>query len=301
MKKHITILIKAMLSSSFVFSQNYADILKLQVSTTPNNAFESSAAGTRLNELMGDLTVPVKINTQTSFISGMIYEDIHTKLFAEGNMVRFASTTLKLGVNTSLNHKWTTTCLLLPKIASDYSSYSNKDFQFGAAALFKYKKRENLNYKLGLYYNGELFGPFFVPMLGLYYQSPNKKFETNIVLPLQADANYKLFDFMSLGCNFNGQIRSYHLNDMTTTNSSTYVVKSTNELFAYLKFDIANGLSVQTKAGHSIGRSYKVFDESDNVTFGLPATFIGPKREQLNTNFSDGLIYQVALNYRVNL
>lgn len=300
MNKYI-LLFRLILAGSLAFSQNYVDILKVSASTTPNNSFDSSSTKTKLNELMVDLTMPVKINEGFSVLTGVIYEDIQTKLFADGIIKNFGSTALKLGFNKQLTEKWSTTVVALPKIASDYNSFNSRDFQMGGIALFKYKKRDNLNFKTGLYYNSELFGPFFVPMLGMYYQSPNKKFEANILLPLQADINYQVVPFMNVGVNFNGQIRSYHLNNVTDANPNTYVTKSTNELFGYLKFSITKNISLQTKVGQSFGRTYKVYNENDKVDFGLPLTFVGHKREQLNSNFSNGLIFQATLVYRLHL
>jgi hypothetical protein len=300
MNKYI-LLIRLFLAGSFAFSQNYVDLLKVSASTTPNNTFDSSDVKTRINDLLVDLTVPVKINEGFSVLTGVIYEDMQTKLFADGIVKNFGSTTVKLGFNKQLTEKWSTTVVALPKIASDYNSFNQKDFQVGGIALFKFKKRDNLNFKTGLYYNSELFGPLFVPMLGLYYQSPNKKLEVNIMLPLQADVNYQVLPFMNVGCNFNGQIRSYHLNHISDANPNTYVTKSTNELFAYVKFNVTKSICLQTKLGQSFGRSYKVYDEADKVSFGLPATFIGDKRQQLNSNFSNGMIFQVTFLYRLNL
>jgi hypothetical protein len=79
------------------------------------------------------------------------------------------------------------------------------------------------------------------------------------------------------------------------------VAKSTNELFGYLKFNVTKSISLQTKVGQSFGRSYKVYDDNDKVTLGLPATFIGHKPSQLNSNFSNGLIFQATLLYRLHL
>lgn len=299
MNKYL-LLIRLFLAGSFAFSQNYVDILKVNVSTTTNNTFDSSATKTKLNEALVDLTVPVKINQNLSVLTGVIYESMQTKLFSDGITKNFGSTTLKLGFNKQLNEKWSATVVALPKIASDYNSFNQKDFQLGGIALFKYKKRDNLNYKVGLYYNSELFGPFFVPMLGLYYQSANKKFEANIMLPLQADVNYHVLPFMNVGCNFNGQIRSYHLNHVTDANPNTYVTRSTNELFAYAKFNLTKSFSLQTKVGQSFGRSYKVYNEQDKVSFGLPATFIGDNRQQLNSSFSNGMIFQMTFLYRLH-
>ncbi len=121
------------------------------------------------------------------------------------------------------------------------------------------------------------------------------------MLPLQADLNYQVLPFMNVGVNFNGQIRTYHLNNVTDANPNAYVAKATNELFAYLKFNLTKSISLQTKLGQSFGRSYKVYDEKDKVNFGLPATFIGDKRQQLNSNFSNGMIFQVTLLYRLHL
>lgn len=300
MNKYI-LLFRLILAGSLAFSQNYVDILKVSASTTSNNSFDSSSTKTKLNELIVDLTLPVKINEGFSVLTGVIYEDIQTKLFADGIVKNFGSTALKLGFNKQLTEKWSTTVVALPKIASDYNSFNSRDFQMGGIALFKYKKRDNLNFKTGLYYNSELFGPFFVPMLGMYYQSPNKKFEANILLPLQADINYQVVPFMNVGVNFNGQIRSYHLNNVTYANPNTYVTKSTNELFGYLKFNITKNISLQTKVGQSFGRTYKVYNENDKVDFGLPLIFVGHKREQLNSNFSNGLIFQATLVYRLHL
>ena len=77
--------------------------------------------------------------------------------------------------------------------------------------------------------------------------------------------------------------------------------EKTNEYEAYLKFNATKNISITIKVGQSIGRTYNVFDEGDKVTFGLPATFIGGKRQQLNTNFSNGIIFQGTLLYRFNL
>ena len=284
-----------------IVSQNYIDILKVNGATTSVNKFDTSSSTTKINEIGADLTVPIKINQNTSLLSGVIYENIQTKLFEDGNYVSLSSVTLKVGMNKVFSEKWSGTAVLLPKLASDFIRVGQKDFQMGGIALMKFKKSSNVNYKFGLYYNSELFGPFFVPMIGLYYLSPNKKFETNIMLPLQADVNYKIIPFMNIGFNFNGQIRSYHVTDITPTQHSDYVARSTNEFFAYLKFNVSKSLSIQTKVGQSVGRSYKVYADNDKVNFGLPATFIGPKRQQLNTNFSNGQIFQVTLLYRFNL
>jgi hypothetical protein len=282
-------------------AQNYVDILKVSANTTSNNRFDSSNSTTKLKQVDADLSLPFKLSEKNVLISGLIYERFETKLMAAGPVLTFGSATLKLGINRTFNDKWSGTFVFLPKIASDYGTFQYKEFQAGGMGLMKFKKRENLFFKFGLYYNSELFGPFFVPMAGLYYLSPDKKLETNLMLPLLADVNYKIISFISLGANFNGQIRSYHLNNVDAFHHSTYLSRSTNEFFAYLKFSLFKNFNMQTKVGYSVARSLRVYDSSDKVNFGLPATFVGDSRKQLNSDFSDGLIFQLGFVYRVNL
>lgn len=112
------------------------------------------------------------------------------------------------------------------------------------------------------------------------------------------DANYKLHDRVNLGINFFGQIRSYHLSQIPDSNNEGYVVKATNDLYGYLKFNLTNELSLQTRVGYSLGRSYRVYDESDKITLGSVLIRVGDDRQQLNTDFSNGLTYQAMLLYR---
>jgi hypothetical protein len=57
------------LAGSFAFSQNYVDLLKVSASTTQNNTFDSSDVKTRINNLLVDLTVPIKINEGFSVLT----------------------------------------------------------------------------------------------------------------------------------------------------------------------------------------------------------------------------------------
>lgn len=279
--------------------QNAVEIFKANLGNTSLLTFSNSATQTRIREVSQDLSVPLKINDRTTLLTGVLYEQFNTRLFADGNFINFSSTCMKLGLNQKLSDRLSATLVLLPKIAKDISALDAKDFQLGAISIFKFKKSNDLHFKYGLYFNSELFGPFFVPLVGLYYLSPNKKFETNLLLPLQADVSYRLLNEVRVGANFNGQIRTYHFSNLLAGHPDTYLARATNELFAYLRYDFSEGLSIYARAGMSVGRTYKVFDSEDKVNFGLPATFFGPERTQLNTNFSNGPIFMLSLLYRV--
>jgi hypothetical protein len=295
------ILFLSLFSSVTAFSQKYVDILKINVNTTPLNKFDSSASKTRVNELVADLTVPIKLNDSNAVITGLVYEGMQAKLFENQAMKSVSAIILKAGFEKKFNTIWSGTFVVLPKIASDFVAIGNKDFQVGGIAIMKYKKKENLNYRMGLYYNSELFGPLFVPMLGLYYLSPDKKLETTIMMPLQADVNYKLSSHLNIGFNYNAQIKSFHLTNVTPAYNSTYLTKATDDFFIYAKLHFTKAFSLQTRLGQSVERSNKIFNENDRVDLGLPAIYIGNNRHQLNTNFSNGLLFQFMLLYRFNL
>lgn len=283
------------------YGQNYVDLAKVSGSTTPLNTFHSSSTASVLNEYTADVFLPVKLKKNTTFLTGLIYEQVQTKLFSEQSMQRLSSVTLKLGWNHIFNKHFSATVVLLPKLATNFGKLSEKDMQMGAITVFKYSVNANLNYKYGLYYNVERFGPFFVPLLGCYYMSGNKRLEINLMLPLSVDLNYRLVSWLNAGLNFNGQTRSYHVSNSKPGLNSAYVSRTSNEVFGYLKFNFGNNFSCQAKLGRSFGRKYRVYKTDDRVDFALPLVFVNDHRQQLNTDFSDGLIFQAALIYRIQL
>ncbi len=282
-------------------SQNYVDILKFSGSTTPPNTFDSSASKTALTEYSADISLPIKLGTKTVLLTGATYENFQTKLFASGNVKNVGSVAVKLGLVYNLNSRLSLTALALPKYAGNYGATTNINFQMGGITIFKFSKSKNFNFRYGLYYNSERFGPFFVPLLGCYYLSKNSRFELNAMLPIAADVNYKLLNWLHAGINFNGQTKSYGLNKIKGGLPASYVSRVTNEIFGYLRFNATQKIIFQTKVGYSLGRKYKVFNDGDKTDLAFPLTYIGDNRRQLNTNFSDGLIFQMVFIYRVNL
>lgn len=296
---------KKLLAITFVASslvngmaQSYIDIARIFYSGTNQNYFENSDSSTRINEMGFDLTLPLVLNSKAAFLTGLIYEETETKLFESEPRQSFSAIGFRIGFSKTYSERWSATYILIPKIASDLKSVTWKDFQIGAIGLWKYTKRENFNYRFGVYVNTEQFGPIIVPLFGLYHQSTDQKFEANLTLPFLADVNWKLHDRVHVGANFNGLVRSYQLSEIPESKEEGYVVKSLNELFSYLRFNLSPSLMIQAKLGYTLGRSYRVFNESDKITVGSILIRVGDDRQQLNTDFSDGLVYQATLVYR---
>jgi len=296
MKKILTLAIFLTSFSSFTFAQDYVDLARFHYSTTPQNDFDSIPGKTNVEDFGLDVTLPIKLNDNNIILTGFNIDQVSTKLHPLSNPTTLYNLILKVGYNKKHSKKWSGTYMLLPKLSSDFKDITSNDLQIGALALMKYNKKENLKYNIGAYYNGELFGPFIVPLIGIYYKSKNDKLEINLTLPIWADVNYKLNKIVKVGANFAAFVRSYNLSE-----NNSYVVKKSNDVFAYLQFNITKSILLQTKTGYSIGRSYKEYDEKDITDIGVSAFRFGDDRTVLNPTFKDGLILKMRLIYRFHI
>ncbi|MGB0887576.1 MAG: DUF6268 family outer membrane beta-barrel protein [Vicingaceae bacterium] len=282
---------------SFVsFGQDYADLARFHYSNTPQNNFDSIGGNTNVEDFGLDVTLPILLPSKNLILTGFNIDQIKTKLHPTNNYSTLSTINLKVGFNKKHSDKWSGTYMLLPKLSSDFKNLESKDFQLGGLVLMKYNKKENLKYNIGLYYNRELFGSFFAPLFGLYYKSENEKLEINLTLPIWADVNYKLTNFMKVGANLSVGVRSYHLSE-----SAAYVVKKSNDVFGYLQFNLTKSVLLQTKTGYAFGRSFKVYDDEDKTDFGLSGFRFGDERTVINPTFKDGLLFKIRLIYRFHI
>ncbi len=287
---------------NMISAQDYVDIMKVNYNISSFTKFKNSDVRTRINEIDLELTVPVVIKDNLNFITGAYFEAINILLFENNNpSINLYSISPKIGMQITHSQKWSGTYMLLPKIASDFKSINSDDFQLGGVVLFNYTKHENLKYKVGLYANKEFFGPWIVPLLGFYYHSPAKKIEANLTLPFFLDVNYSLASKIRLGVNFIGQTKSYHLSTLPVTGQDGYVARATSDVFGYVGIALPKNFALQVKFGHSFGRYYRVYNSSDKISLGLPLTFLGDSRQQVNTDIQDGWIFQTMLIYRYPL
>lgn len=296
-KIHLILILS--LWSDLATSQNYIDLVKFDYAITPANVFDTGAVTTPLQELNGNLTIPLAINDNLALLTGVTYEMTSASFNPNREEESVTGITLKLGANIKHNSKWSGTYMFLPKISSDLKKVSDRDFQFGGAVLMKYTKTDHFNYKFGIYGNSELFGPFLVPIFGFYYLNPSEKFEAKVLLPLSVDLNYAITKSIRFGLNFKGQVRSYNLNTAIGSETHRYLARSTNDVYTYFQYGMKNGINFQLGVGRSIGRSYRIYNEQ--VTLGIPLFYFGDNRTQLNTDFSDSWLFKIGAFYRLKL
>jgi hypothetical protein len=285
------------LFSSFLFAQDYIDLVKIGYGQTFNNDFEGTGESTFVKSFDADLTVPIVINDKHAFITGAIYSRNNLQLFPNDEAISLHSTIVKLGLASTYNETWSSTLVFLPKIASDYVNSSSEDIYFGGVALLKYQKNEHLKYRFGFYGSTEAFGFFTTPIFGWYYLSPNTRFEMDVSLPIAADINYT-FGITTLGFDYIGIGRSFRI---TESNSGVYADVSSLEFASYLQFNaLQKSVLLRAKFGYS-SNNYEIYEEGSTIDLGLSAFSFGDDRTQLNPNLGGGLFLRFEAIYRFDI
>jgi len=286
----------------FSYSQDYVDLFKIGYAQTFNNNFEGSDASTHVTSFDLDFTYPVILNKNNVLVTGLIFIENDVQLYPstdiyESPFTKLYSTTLKMGLSSKFNDKWSSTIVLLPKVASDYKKITKKDFFLGGFAILKLQKKPNLIYRFGVYSSEEAFGFFTTPIIGWYYLSPNNKFEMDMSLPISAEINYTKgaltygFDYFGIGRGFN----------INQDNSNQYVDLSSLEFATYLQYNaFEKSVLLRAKFGYS-SNNYEVYAKGDKYDLGLTAFTFGDDRTQLNPAIKGGVFLKFEAIYRFNI
>ncbi len=282
----------------FSISQEYVDIFRIGYGQTFNNNFEDVQKSTHVEFFDAGLTLPVVLNENQALITGADISINKVQLFPDAKFSTLYSTNLKLGLASTWSEKWSTTLVLLPKIASDYKNISGKDFYLGGFALLKLKRNKNLKYRFGLYASQEAFGLFTTPILGWYYLSPNERFEMDMSLPISADLSYK-FGATTVGMDYFGIGRSYRIHYQNTP--TLYADLSSLEFAGYLQFNaLKETVLLRAKAGYS-SNNYEVYAQGDRMDLGVSAFSFGDDRTQLNPSLNGGFFLKFETIYRFHI
>lgn len=282
----------------FSSGQEYVDLFRINYGQTSNNDFKGTKNTTKVTYFEAGFTVPVVLNEKHALISGADFSLNKLQLFPETDFTNLFSTMLKVGMASTWSDKWSTTFVLLPKIASDYKSVSNDDFYMGGIAVVKMKKNENLKYRFGIYASQEAFGLFTTPILGWYYLSPNKRFEMDMSLPIAANVNYS-FDNLTVGMDYFGIGRSFNVH--YENKPTLYAAVSSLEFAAYLQRAILEkSILLRAKIGYT-SNEYEMYAEGDKIDLGISAVRLGDTRKQLNPSIQGGAFVKLEVIYRVHI
>jgi len=288
------------LSGSQLHAQDYVDLLKVNYQLSPTNAQDSSAKKIDVEDISVSVLLPVDVNVpytswSINFITGLNYNRL--SFYPPGDTLgwqRVHEWTLPIGKKIDHSEKFSGLYLVLPRIRSANPSFKSNQYQLGGVVLFSKQVTPKLKYKFGMYYNGEFFSPFFVPLAGLYW-TPSEKWEITSTLPQYAYVYYRLHKKMQTGLGFRSSVGSFRLEN---PHQSRYLHKSTNELFGMLNYTVGRYYFFQVRAGYSIERYYRVYDEKDRNDWTFSAFKFGDNRIQRNQELADGLLLQFDFAFR---
>ncbi len=154
-------------------SQPFVDLFNSKFQSFPAFSFSGeSKKNISATQWQTNILVPFVRDNDDVFLVGLNH-CLHT-FNVTGDTVFSASLIshgMHIGYNKQWkNKKWKTLFLFIARANTRISQLTSEDFQYGGVLLFNYKHKENLRYRLGLYYNREYFGNFFVPLLGIEWK-----------------------------------------------------------------------------------------------------------------------------------
>lgn len=297
MKKQLSILF--LLVSSFCHSQGFVDLFSINYGKSAATTYENSSQATTITNFDTNLSLPIQLNEKYAVITGGDFSLNQLQLFPDSNFNNLYLTRLKAGLNIVHSKHWSGTYILLPKLSSDYVNLGMDDFYVGGVAVLKYKKSKNLSYKFGLYASDEAFGLFISPIIGLYYLSPNARFEMNLYLPNDGDLNYKLADKIKIGMDFVGRGKSFKLT--TDGVRSSYAENNSLEFSTYLQNNsLDKRVLIRLKVGFSTN-SFEVYPIDQKIDFATSLFQFGDDRTQLNSDLSSSAFVKIEAIYRLDI
>jgi len=281
-----------------LIAQEYVDVFKFGYSYSDQAKFKDTNENTSINAFNGAVTLPIELSSKHVFLTGVDFSSHNLWLSPEYNQsTTIYNTIVKVGLATTFTEKWSTTLVLLPKIASDYKIISGDDFNFGIYAIAKLKKSEHFKFRFGLYASTELFGVFATPIIGAYYLSPHKRFEIDASLPITAAINYH-FESVTVGFDYFAIGRSYNISQETST--PLYVDQRPIEASTYIQFGLAeNSILLRTKVGFS-SNTNEVYKQGDQLNYRVSAFSFGDNRTQLNPDILGSIFLKFEAIYRIH-
>jgi hypothetical protein len=294
MKKYLFIL-SIILISLPSFSQPFADVLSANCQTFSSTYLDSAAGQkNKTDDYFVNFFLPKVFKNGNTLLIRLNGETMNSTISPDSSYsYRLSSVSLPLGFKfVTKNKKWETILIAVPKIASDFRDKTDSyDWQFGGIFLEQFVPNEKLKVKLGLYYNREAFGNFFMPLVGVDWRI-NKRMNLYGVIP----SNYRfevniIKEKLYTGLCYKAATRSFRL---SAKNNNDYVrfdeqqVKLFLECFVYKKF------LVFFDAGYSIGKNplQHTFN-SDKLTYVNPV--YTPVKSYPVFNF--GIAYRVRLDF----
>jgi hypothetical protein len=235
-----------------VRAQYFVDIFSL------NRQVYNVPSGAQTSDFFVNALVPKMLKNGNTFIVRAHYERLAMQ--RDSLSADYSSITLPVGMQVQLkNPKLKFTGLIIPKIAgADLGASFSDVFQIGAYSLFTVTESEKFRYKIGLYFNREFFGNFFMPLFGVDWKVSDR-FSVYGTLPNSMKASYEVVPSrVNAGLAFRSLTRSFR-----GENSNTFVRYNELQFKTFFDFYISKKNVVFVEAGYFLGKTPLLYNNSD--------------------------------------
>ncbi|NVO03594.1 MAG: hypothetical protein HXX09_12935 [Bacteroidetes bacterium] len=285
----------------FVFCQNakaqpFVDVVNLQCNYFPKTQYIGNS--NNQNSLIltnGSLFLPLKLNPKNIFVVGLDFNRTGFNYSGDTTINTVLGTTsFQVGLVKQFSSKFKAMMVAVPKIATDFKDIDNRDFQMGGALLLTYIKKNSLKFKLGLYYNREFFGNYFMPLVGIDWKINSNAYLFGL-LPGTMNFEYKLLDKkLYTGISYKSITASYRLNDKL----GKYYVRQgdpfwgDDQLKGFLHCYITKQIMVFGEIGYALHHYYQQYNDNKEKETTLPV--YSKMKDQLF--FGGGLAFRIRLD-----
>jgi len=282
MQNRYTIFVFALLlSGTAVQSQPYIDLVNIRYMKSPEMSFLiPSTTETVLTYVNVSTTLPLLFKNKDAIILSPYFETWKVEL--SGEKRNYYGLVFPISYLKKIDDKWS---LLSTGIVrwNDSAIYKTMKMQVGGAVIASRKITPNLALKGGIYINGEFFGLFVVPLLGIDWQINSTDCLFG-VLPASLTYQHEASRVVKYGVTVHTQTNSYHrqVRDFTRIDE--------NQLGAYTDFYIAKKFVFNLEGGLSILRKirtgknmysddkYTPYDVNNNLYFKVALAYRLPLR-----------------------
>lgn len=299
MKSIFHILIIFFISYSSLSSQPLVDIINIRYNYFTKTTYQDrSDCANQSNQYTAELFFPVELKPGKVLNFFLVGADCNYLCFHLDNSFnryqkKLVTTSLQVGgIKNIGKSRWNTMLLAIPRISSNYLELKSNDWQMGGVVLFTYKVKAKLKLKIGLYYNREFFGNYWMPLAGIDWKMGKKAYLFG-VLPSNFNFEYKLSEKFYTGIQFRNNIGSYRIGDQ----HGNYYIREgdpfwgDNQLYGIFNYYPFKHIAVFAAAGVT---GYRYFQQYNS----------GNKKETTIAAYQkmkDQILIQVGLAYRIRL
>jgi hypothetical protein len=187
----------------------------------------------------------------------------------------------------NIGPKWQLQLSAIPRWMGQPDNQFSDGFQMGGAFLFTRKVRPGLKYQFGLYYNKELFGNFFMPLLGIDWKI-NDRMNLFGILPGYLTYEHRMHKRLAWGAAFRTFTSSYKLQLKTNALAQDYLRVQDNQLGLYIDGYLTEKIVLNAEIGHTILR---------RISTGLQSK--GGRDNEYLVSDRDNLYFRLSLQYRL--